>query len=94
LFRDRQLSTQGTCSLLSERHYAGHSGGARSQTGAHPGSLKAAATPEELNHPGYRLHPLKGQWKGFWSVWVNANWRVTFRFTGNDVELVDYVDYH
>jgi proteic killer suppression protein len=57
-------------------------------------SLNAAATPEELSHPGYRLHSLKGQRKGFLSIWVNANWRVTFRFTGNDIELVDYVDYH
>lgn len=57
-------------------------------------SLDAAATPNELSHPGYKLHPLKGEMKGHWSVWVNGNWRVTFRFVGADVELVDYVDYH
>lgn len=57
-------------------------------------ALDAAATPAELNHPGYKLHPLKGTLKGHWSVWVNGNWRVTFRFIGADVELVDYQDYH
>ena len=56
-------------------------------------ALDATSSPEELNHPGYRLHPLKGRQKGVWSVWVNGNWRVTFRFSGNDVELVDYLDY-
>jgi len=57
-------------------------------------ALDAAASPHELNHPGYRLHPLKGGRKGFWSIWVNGNWRVTFRFVGVDVELLDYEDYH
>lgn len=57
-------------------------------------ALDAASTPEELDLPGYRLHRLKGRLKGHWSIWVNGNWRVTFRFVGSDVELVDYVDYH
>jgi proteic killer suppression protein len=57
-------------------------------------ALDAAAGPHELDHPGYKLHPLKGQQRGRWSIWVNANWRVTFEFSGNDVELVDYLDYH
>ena len=57
-------------------------------------ALNAAASPAELNQPAYKLHPLKGALKGHWSIWVNGNWRVTFRFVGADVELVDYVDYH
>ena len=57
-------------------------------------ALDAASSPTELNQPGYTLHSLKGGLKGHWSVWVNGNWRVTFRFTGADVELVDYQDYH
>jgi toxin HigB-1 len=57
-------------------------------------SLDVAAKPEELALPSYRLHPLKGDMKGHWSIWVNGNWRVTFRFDGTDVELVDYQDYH
>jgi len=57
-------------------------------------ALNAAASPAELSQPAYKLHPLKGELKGHWSIWVNGNWRVTFRFVGADVELVDYVDYH
>jgi proteic killer suppression protein len=57
-------------------------------------ALDAAASPADLNHPGYKLHPLKGDLDGFWSIWVNGNWRVTFRFIGADIELADYQDYH
>lgn len=57
-------------------------------------ALDAATAPFELNQPGYKIHPLKGKLKGHWSIWVSGNWRVTFRFVGNDVELVDYQDYH
>lgn len=57
-------------------------------------ALDTAASPAELNLPSYRLHPLKGELKGHWSIWVNGNWRITFRFAGTDVELVDYRDYH
>jgi proteic killer suppression protein len=46
------------------------------------------------NIPGYRLHPLKGDLKGLWSVTVRANWRIVFRFEGNDVFDVELVDYH
>lgn len=57
-------------------------------------ALDVAAGPDELSLPSYRLHPLKGELRGHWSIWVNGNWRVTFRFVGSDVELVDYQDYH
>ena len=57
-------------------------------------ALDAAASPLELDQPGYKLHTLKGVLKGHWSIWVNGNWRITFRFVGADVELVDYQDYH
>lgn len=57
-------------------------------------ALDAAATPVELNQPGYKLHSLKGTLKGQWSVWVDGNCRVTFRFVGPEVELVEYQDYH
>lgn len=57
-------------------------------------SLDVATAPSELNLPGFRLHPLKGQLAGYWSMTVSGNWRVIFRFVGADVELVDYLDYH
>ena len=56
-------------------------------------TLHAALTVAHMDLPGFRLHPLKGAYKGFWAVAVRANWRVIFRFEG-DAEDVDYVDYH
>lgn len=56
--------------------------------------LDAATTSQDLSQPGLRLHGLKGDLAGHHSVWVNGNWRLTFRFIGNDVELIDYQDYH
>ena len=56
--------------------------------------LDAAAAPNELGLPGYRLHPLKGNLKGFWSVWVRANWRIIFRFADADAFDVELIDYH
>jgi proteic killer suppression protein len=56
--------------------------------------LDIAKEPSDMSQPGLKLHPLKRDLKGHWSVWVNGNWRVTFRFKGADVELVDYRDYH
>ena len=55
--------------------------------------LEVAAAVDDMNLPGFRLHPLKGDLKGFWSVTVRANWRIVFRFengTAFDVELTDY----
>ena len=56
--------------------------------------LDVAQTPEDLTIPSFRTHSLKGGMAGHWSIWVNGNWRVTFRFVESDVELVDYQDYH
>jgi proteic killer suppression protein len=56
--------------------------------------LDEAAAPRELDLPGYRLHPLKGGFRGFWSVSVRANWRIIFRFEGNDAFDVELIDYH
>ena len=56
--------------------------------------LDNAKRPEDMNAPGWQLHPLIGNLIGHWSVRVNGNWRVTFRFEGEHAELVDYQDYH
>jgi toxin HigB-1 len=57
--------------------------------------LNEASKAQEMNLPGWRLHPLKGRdLKGHFSVWVNGNWRMTFTFDGTDAVLVDYQDYH
>lgn len=57
-------------------------------------ALDRAREVTELSLPSFRLHGLKGRRAAFWSIWVNGNWRVTFRFAGEDVELLDYEDYH
>ncbi|MDU9402746.1 type II toxin-antitoxin system RelE/ParE family toxin [Pseudomonas sp. zfem004] len=56
--------------------------------------LDSALVADDMSVPGWQLHPLKGELAGFWSVSVSGNWRVVFRFSGFDVELVDYLDYH
>ena len=57
-------------------------------------ALNAARGPADLNRPSWRLHGLAGDRSGFHAVTVQANWRLTFRFVGQDVELLDYLDYH
>lgn len=57
-------------------------------------TLHAAPTIAHMDLPGFRLHALKGQMKGFWAVTVHANWRVIFRFHDGAAENVDYLDYH
>lgn len=57
-------------------------------------ALDVASSIDELLLPSFKTHPLKGELKGHWSIWVNGNWRITFRFTEGDVELVNYLDYH
>lgn len=57
-------------------------------------NLDSAVQSSDMNLPGLRLHELKGDMKGIWSVVVNGNWRITFRFVGVNVELVNYEDYH
>jgi proteic killer suppression protein len=56
--------------------------------------IDAARTIADLDIPGFRLHPLKGEIKGLWAVTVRANWRVIFQFAEPNVFDVDYVDYH
>jgi proteic killer suppression protein len=57
-------------------------------------ALEAAQSVEGMNNPLFRLHPLKGNLKGYWAVAVRANWRVVFRFEGGKARDVDFVDYH
>jgi proteic killer suppression protein len=57
-------------------------------------ALNRAMAPNDLAQSGWHLHPLNGELEGHWSLRVNGNWRVTFRFAGDDVEIVDYQDYH
>ena len=56
--------------------------------------LHSATVPEDMNQPGYALHPLSGDRKGFWAVRVSGNWRLIFRFEAGHAFDVDLVDYH
>ena len=57
-------------------------------------ALDVAKSPDDMAFPGWRLHPLGHDLTGYWAVTVNGNWRMIFRFDGEDAELVDYLDYH
>lgn len=58
-------------------------------------AIDTAEEPGEVGlFPGWRLHPLKGNLKGFWSVTISGNWRVVFRFEKGDAHDLDLIDYH
>jgi proteic killer suppression protein len=57
-------------------------------------ALDTAHAIGDMDVPGFNLHPLKGQGKGRWSIWVNGNWRVTFEFRDGHAYVLDYEDYH
>lgn len=56
--------------------------------------MAEAERVSELNVSGFRLHRLRGDLEGTWSIRVSANWRITFRAEGDTLYDIDYVDYH
>lgn len=56
--------------------------------------LNVARQPRDMDVPGFKLQPLKGDLRGCWAVSVRANWRIVFRFASGDAWDVDYLDYH
>jgi proteic killer suppression protein len=56
--------------------------------------LHAAQTIDDMDKPGYRLHPLKGKKEGLWAISVTGNWRIVFEFIDGDAYIVSYEDYH
>jgi len=57
-------------------------------------ALEEAGSIDDRNQPSFRLHRLKGDFKGYWVVTVRANWRIVFQFKGDKASNVDLVDYH
>ena len=57
-------------------------------------ALATASAPSDMALPGARLHPLRGDRAGQWSVSISGNWRVVFEFEGQDIADVDLIDYH
>lgn len=83
---------------LERFYFTGNSAGIQAK---HSGRLRlllavldAAKTIEGLRLPGLNLHRLRGNRKDIWTVTVQANWRVTFRFINGNAEIVNYEDYH
>jgi toxin HigB-1 len=56
--------------------------------------LDEVTGPEQLDLPGFRLHPLRGDLAGYWSITVRANWPIIFRFEQGEATDVDLVEYH
>ena len=57
-------------------------------------TLHKAEQISDMDFPNWRLHPLKGDLAGHWSITVNGNWRITFCFEDGNAYIVDYQDYH
>ena len=81
-----RYATQGDRSKLQQKHIA--------KIRLILTRLDAATSPEQLNQPGSNFHSLKGDLSGFYAVKVSGNWRVIFRFEGENAADVDYIDYH
>ena len=57
-------------------------------------ALDTAQSIDDMDIPGYRLHQLTGDRRGIWTITVNANWRLTFKFEEGNVYILNYEDYH
>ena len=57
-------------------------------------AIDTAHQIDDINLPGFKLHPLKGSRAGIWSITVNGNWRVTFEFIDGNAYILNYEDYH
>ena len=57
-------------------------------------ALDTASTVDDMDIPGFRLHPLKGDMQGRWAITVSGNWRVTFELRDGNAHVLDYEDYH
>jgi hypothetical protein len=90
----RAVIRQSCSTPLRRRRPARGEPAACRQDRAHAGPLDVATRPEQLDLPGFRLHELKGELAGYWSITVRANWRIIFRFEEGDATDVDLVDYH
>jgi len=91
---DPELRARGLEKVLRDRLKSRNSAGSREETRRAAFHVARSQTTDRYGLPGWNLHSLQGQLAGHWSVKVNANWRLTFRFEDEDAILVDYQDYH
>ncbi len=57
-------------------------------------ALDTASCINDMDIPDFDLHELTGKRKGIWSIKVNGNWRLTFKFENSNFSLINYEDYH
>ena len=57
-------------------------------------AIDTATIIDDVDLPGFKLHPLKGNRDGVWSITVNGNWRITFEFVDGNAYILNYEDYH
>jgi len=57
-------------------------------------ALDTAVVIDDMDLPGFRLHPLKGEKQRLWAIDVSKNWRITFEFSDGNAYIVNYEDYH
>ena len=57
-------------------------------------AINTATIVDDIDLPGFKLHQLKGDRDGIWSITVNGNWRITFEFVDGNAYILNYEDYH
>jgi proteic killer suppression protein len=57
-------------------------------------AIDTAQEIDDINFPCFKLHPLKGNRDGIYSITVNSNWRITFEFIDGNAFILNYEDYH
>lgn len=92
--RDHCVQTQRLGAILREGTQVWNSAQACRSSSLDFGQTECFHVPRDMGLPGLNLHELGGDRRGIWSVKVSGNWRVTFRFEGEDASDVDYEDYH
>ncbi|MGA9062868.1 MAG: type II toxin-antitoxin system RelE/ParE family toxin [Terracidiphilus sp.] len=88
---DQALPSLRDRTVLQDREQGGHSAAARLSRQLF--ALNRAKSAQDMNAPGWDLHPLTRDLCGHWAIKVNGNWRLTFTFEDEDAVLVDYQDY-
>lgn len=91
----RSFRHKGLKRLFEDGNAKGVLPGSAAKIGDILAAIDAAVEIEDVSlFPGWRLHPLKGDLRDFWSITVSGNWRIIFRFEGGDAFELDLVDYH
>jgi toxin HigB-1 len=90
----RSFKHKGVQRFFETGSAAGIQAAHRARLGRQLTKLNRSKSPQDMNQPGWGLHPLRGSESGLWAIEVNGNWRLTFAFEGEDAILVDYKDYH